>query len=498
MPLQTHSISLSPLTTPRLTLTPVIVGPPSTQLSHGAPSQTFPRAGSRKPVIKEDSQTVDAGASGRHGRSLSVTVPRANSIPNDTSMKRERSATSEGFITTSNPSALSTPFSRMSAWMFKFLAAHPDMLPEVETILYPRPAAPRQRTPHSRKLSWPWLFLSTTPMQPPPSPSPSPIEEQKGDTSPMGNPPDFVHVPSGSRCIWIVELRGATSTSTSTPPSPAGLKSAPIRASSPMFPLTLDAHFTNTDETEAPPQTFIGIIELRPPAPPVNTSLAPLSPISQESPNFLTAEESQQNLHASPTAFPEFDQPHITAVMDPIHCGNGYSKEALKAVLGHIFRAPSHPDSAVTVSPSSSPHTPSMKSPSTSVHRPLFFFATGMDATAPGRIGIGSISSWSRDTGIASLGFTPPSRLCSSVAIEICDVDAFDVDDFEPSPSPASVSGATGEKVLEGLGFVPVKKIACGAAGRFVRRRGYGAVLVRRDWMCWEMEREEFLDLWVG
>ncbi|KAJ3198650.1 hypothetical protein HDU67_003460 [Dinochytrium kinnereticum] len=211
--------------------------------------------------------------------------------------------------------------------------------------------------------------------------------------------------------------------------------------------------------------------------------------------------EVHRNLKSTP-AFPEFDAPHITAVMDPLYCGNGYSKEALKAVLAHVFRAPSHPDSAVTVSPSSSPTlslSTTHRSPQASMSRPMFFFGTGAATgnEGPGRIGIGTIESWSRDTGIGALAFTPPHRVSSSIAVEISSADDGFGNDVEVDEKMGG-NGATAEKVLEGLGFVPTKRVACAAAGRFVRRRGYGAVFVRRDWMCWEMEREEFLDLWVG
>ncbi|KAJ3097124.1 hypothetical protein HDU96_000497 [Phlyctochytrium bullatum] len=437
----------------------------------------------------------------------------------------------------------------MQAWMFKFLAAHPDLIPEVDQVLYPRPsAAPATRSrSHSRKLSWPWLFLSsTTPLNGPSSDSSS--SSATGGVS----PPDFIQVPPGSRCIWVVEIPSVPF----TPTSPAVVSP------------------TNTVASDdAPPPTYIGIIELRPPAPPrtpheddvvpasatpAGTDLGSSSPYP--SPLMLDDDDLVGAAGASPAsrpaAFPDFDVPHVTVVMDRAHCGKGYSKEALKAVLAHLFRAPAGGtlDSGVTVSPSSSPLCPPIGSPrslasphgSAAMSRPLFFFGAaslghpsrtgddassissgsggGLPARAPGRIGIGTLEAWSRDTGIASLAFHPPAKVASSVALEISAIggDGFgnDIeveepvrdfdealeqtleDDDDGRPHPLHVGkrggGATAEKVLEGLGFRPTRRMACGAAGRFVRRRGYGAVLVRRDWMCWEMEREEFLDLWVG
>ncbi|KAI8831708.1 hypothetical protein BC829DRAFT_409370 [Chytridium lagenaria] len=426
MPLETHSISLLPLITPRLILTPIIVGPPAPFGSAAGETQ--------------------------------LAHVRSNSVPSDELMKRE----------------LAPPDNTMQAWLFKFMAAHPDLIPEVDTILYPKHSAPsggRQRS-HSRKMSWPWLFLST------------PINAVESPSSPSGtSPPDFVHVPleadaSGSLSYDRIPQLPSGSLGRNSSSSRAGSPSL----LSPLNPFDFDT--PSSPKTEEPAPVFIGIIELRPPSP--SASSPPTSTLC----HFLPS-------------LPRLRHSHISAIMDPTHCNNGYSKEALKSVLAHVFRAPMQSDSACMITPSSSPSmscvTSTKSAHAASMSKPLFFFGGVNESGRPcGRIGIGTLESWSRDTGIGAMAFTPPSRMSSSVALEILDDDEAEEAVIAPAAEDTFSEDGSMLGVLEGLGFSPVKRVACGAAGRFVRRRGYGAVLVRRDWMCWEMERDEFLDLWVG
>ncbi|KAJ3301377.1 hypothetical protein HDU76_005771 [Blyttiomyces sp. JEL0837] len=153
-------------------------------------------------------------------------------------------------------------------------------------------------------------------------------------------------------------------------------------------------------------------------------------------------EEELPDLAETLPPLPQFDAPHLATFLDPVHCGNGYSTEAVKAALVNVFKsAPSFSSGSTTQSQLTAHLSRSPFGSQVSLLNPQ------QPAPPP-----------------------PPIKVHASVN----------------ASSPTRVEA---ERVLERLGFTSTAQVSSPSLGRGGKWR--------EVWTCWEVSRDGFLELWV-